>query len=131
MYLNIYAFLLLLVGGGIVCISLFYHSTVLLIIEISLAAICIKGAFSILSSWDDKKRKYAVLMQRNSPILRPDTFKEFMSAPCGRLLARIVLKDLNQKNQYKLLKQYKPSLASQIRNCRKTQTTKIIIYKQQ
>lgn len=131
MYLNIYAFLLLLAGGGIVCFSIFYHSTILLIIEISLTAICIKGAFAIFSSWDDKKRKYTVLMQRNSPLLRPDTFKEFMSAPCGRLLARIVLKDLNQKNQYKLLKQYKPSLATQISNCRKTQTTKIIIYKQQ
>ncbi|MDY3062684.1 MAG: hypothetical protein SOW56_01470, partial [Bacteroidaceae bacterium] len=66
MYLNIYAFLLLLAGGGIVCFSIFYHSTILLIIEISLTAICIKGAFAIFSSWDDKKRKYTVLMQRNS-----------------------------------------------------------------
>ena len=50
--------------------------------------VCLRGALTIPKSWSEKKRKYAVLMQRNSPTLRPDTFGDFMQAPCGRLLAQ-------------------------------------------
>lgn len=102
-YLNAYALLLLLGGAGFAIIPLFDNAVWVIVVKVVVGAVCLKGAFSILSGWNDKKRKYEVLMTRNRETLRPDTFKEYMEAPCGRLLTRVVLKDLGQADQYKML----------------------------
>ena len=86
--------------------------------QIIIILIFLKGAYSIFSTWDDKKRKYVVLMERNAKNFRPDTFSEYMSAPCGRLLTKIVLADLAQSDKYKLLKmQRKPFFEELKENC--------------
>ena len=102
-YLNAYALLLLIGGAGFAIIPFFHNAVWVIIIKVVVCAICLKGAVSILSGWNDKKRKYEVLITRNKDNFRPDTFKEFMEAPCGRLLTRIVLKDLGLSDQYKTL----------------------------
>ncbi len=79
------------------------------------AIVCLRGGISILASWPDKKRKYNVLMTRNAAGLRPDTFTEFMSAPCGRLLVRIVLADLGMPGSYAQLKSLRPPLTVRLR----------------
>lgn len=114
LYLNIYAFLLLVIGVGIFVLPL-YHHWLGLSLQIIWAIGCLYESVNIFHSWKDKKRKYAILMERNVPNFRPDTFAEYMKAPCGRLLVRIVLKDLNQTKQYTNLKQYKPSIAQYLK----------------
>ena len=128
LYLNTYAFLLLLIGGGIMSISLYVINTPLLIAQITLTLICFKGAFSIFNSWTDKKIKYEILMNRNKYNFRRDTFKEFMTAPCGRLLVKVVLSDLDKTHKYKELTIYRQSIIKEIKNCTKPRRTKIKIH---
>lgn len=104
LYLNIYAFLLLFMGMGIALISIFYVRWWLLIAQGIGIILCFNGAAKIFKSWSDKKRKYTILRERNEFEFRPQTFKEFMEAPCGRLLVKIVLKDMNMQERYKDLK---------------------------
>lgn len=62
-------------------------------------------------------------MQRNENTFRPDTFTEYMQAPCGRLLVKIVLKDLNQTDKYKILKKLKQPLIKTLKkSCKKQKT---------
>ena len=103
LYLNTYAFLLAFGGGGIACIPFGGFSRWLILPQVLGVIACWTGAYRIFRSWYDKKRKYNLLMTRNREGIRPDTFKEFMQAPCGRLLVRIVLKDLHQEAAWKAL----------------------------
>lgn len=122
LYLNIYAFLLLVIGGGIGFLPVYKVSYYLLIPQILLVIICLKGAYDIFASWEDKKRKYVVLMERNSKNFRPDTFSEYMQAPCGRLLTKIVLSDLGLSDKYKILQcQRKPFFEELKSNCKPTE----------
>lgn len=124
-YLNLYA-LLLLLGGVVVFLIPFNNGvTLVLIVKIIVCLICLKGAYSILSSWEDKKRKYNILIKRNQDSFRSDVFKEYMEAPCGRLLVRIVLKDLGMSSQYKQLVKfyYKPFWKYVKTNCKPQKTT--------
>ena len=112
LYLNTYAFLLLFIGVGIGVLPLFEISRWLLIPQIGIVVICLKGTYSIFSSWEDKKRKYHILIE---------TFSEYMEAPCGRLLTKTVLKDLNQSDKYKILKINQKSYFAQLeKTCRRT-----------
>lgn len=99
-YLNAYAFLLLFVGGGIGCLIFFVHPLWLRLILGVFCLLCLYESSRIFGSWHDKKRKYNVLMQRNAQGLRPETFREYMNAPCGRLLVRIVLTDMQRQEEY-------------------------------
>ena len=103
-YLNAYAFLLLFVGGCIGCIPLYAYSLWWLLPQCGICLLCLYEAMRIFSSWADKKRKYAVLMQRNAAGIRVDTFTDYMQAPCGRLLVRVVLIDLHHSEIYPQLR---------------------------
>lgn len=66
-------------------------------------------AGKLFSLWNEKKRKIAVLIKKNQDTFRPDTFTVFMQAPCGRLMAHQVLRDLHKPEEYaSLLKLRKP-----------------------
>ncbi|GEM_PF-3409024 len=69
-------------------------------------------------------------MTRNNDAFREDTFSEYMKAPCGRLLVKIVLKDLGINHQYSGLLKYKTSFIAYIRDNRKTQKVKIVFHNQ-
>ena len=103
LYLNAYAFLLIGVGISI-WFLLFIKSWIVIVICALTTVICFYYAIHIFSTWYDKKRNYQLLIQRNTNVLRAETFRDFMKAPCGRLLCRIVLEDLNYKDEYKNLK---------------------------
>ncbi len=123
LYLNTYAFLLLVGGIGIVFIPLYKIYNWIFFVQIVVALICLRSALRIFRAWNDKKRKYNVLMQRNENTFRPDTFTEYMQAPCGRLLVKIVLKDLNQTDKYKILKKLKQPLIKTLKkSCKKQKT---------
>lgn len=90
----------------------------LLLPQAIVALPCFKGASTIFASWKDKKRKYDLLMQRNAEQFRPDTFTEFMHAPCGRLLTKIVLEDMHCPERYRELKHLRQPFIKQLRkNC--------------
>ncbi len=78
----------------------------------------------LFSTWEDKKIKYKILMGKNQKGFRPESFQVFMQAPCGRLLTKVVLKDLNLKEKYKELLYYKVPLSVSLKNsCQKSKTT--------
>ena len=107
-YLNAYAFLLFIIGVGIAFTPIYKSGHWWLVAaQVVTVFIILKGSVEIFKSWNDKKRKYHVLIERNAETLRPDTFSEYMKAPCGRLLVKIVLKDIDKQNEYKNLKKYK------------------------
>ena len=58
-------------------------------------------------------------MTKNEKCFNPESFKEYMQAPCGRRLVKTVLKDLNQSEQYKALSKYRVPFLSQIKQIRK------------
>lgn len=105
-------------GIGCVFIPLYRYSSWWLLLQIPVTIIFLRGAFKIFLSWEDKKRKYNLLIQRNTNAIRHDTFGEFMQAPCGRLLVKLVLKDLNLSTEYLQLQHLRKPLYKTIKeNC--------------
>ncbi len=121
LYLNSYVYLLIMatVGVAVIPTCLWGARWWLIALQAMVAYFCLYGAMSILRSWPDKKRKYAILMEKNRDCLHPDTFRIFMEAPCGRLLAKVVLRDLGYpRGTYRRVKrEAKPQFW---RNCRST-----------
>ena len=130
LYLNSYAFLLLAMGVGIAIVPCYRMGGWWFVVPQAIVALtCLKGAWRILHSWGDKKRKYHVLMERNTPTLRPETFREYMQAPCGRLLTKTVLSDLGKREAYRELKALEEPLPRRLRKACKPQKTTIYINK--
>ena len=88
-------------------IPLFRFSKYWLIPQIICSLLIIKQAIKLFFSWNDKIIKYNILIKKNQNSFRPESFKVFMQAPCGRLLTKAVLKDLGIKEKYKELCIYK------------------------
>ncbi len=118
LYLNSYAILLFLLGMACAFIPCYKVSWLLVAVQVVAVILFLRGAAIIFSSWNDKKRKYAVLMERNSSGIRHETFSEYVQAPCGRLLIRIVLKDLGLQSEYRnIMKLKKPLLVNLKESC--------------
>ena len=63
------------------------------------------------------------MIQQNSNVFTPDSFTEYMQAPCGRILVKIVLKDLNKSNEYNnLLALKQPILQVLKTSCKPSKT---------
>lgn len=126
LYLNFYAVLLLLLGAAVAAVPLYRITALFLFIQIPTALLCIHESVRIFSVWKDKKRRYEKLLERNKAEWEAHSFRPYMISPCGRLLVKAVLSDLNRKDEYRNLKQYIPSLRNQIKlNCR---TEKTVVY---
>ncbi|MDR2595820.1 MAG: hypothetical protein LBC76_00725 [Treponema sp.] len=77
----------------------------------------------LFSTWNAKKREIDLLVKRNKNEFRPDTFNVYMQAPCGRLVVREALRELNMQERYKsLLKLQKPILERLRNNCLPSET---------
>ena len=119
LYLNFWGLLLISISLAFSVTLFFVNYSYFLPLPIIIILICLYGGCNILKTWDDKKRKYSILISKNEKCFNPESFKEYMQAPCGRLLVKIVLKDLNESEQYKSLKKYRVSFLSQIKQIRK------------
>ncbi|MDR1761121.1 MAG: hypothetical protein LBR55_01590 [Bacteroidales bacterium] len=122
-YLNAYAFLLVFGGIGIALFPAFRIGWYLVVLQIIIVFVCLKNGIKIFRSWNDKKRKYEILMQKNSTEFRPDTFTEYVQAPCGQLLTKIVLKDLGKTHEYKNLLKLKQPFGKILKKACKEQKT--------
>ena len=115
LYLNFYAGLLLLSGAAAAAVPLYRITALFLFIQIPAALFCLYQSARIFSVWPDNKAEW-----------EEHSFRPYMISPCGRLLVKAVLSDLNRKEEYRNLKQYIPSLRNQIKlNCR---TEKTVVY---
>ena len=129
-YVNIYAFLILLMGIGIIFLPLSGLSEYLIYVQVLLVLICLKSSISIFNTWEAKKRRYKKLIDANKESFNPESFEEYMKAPCGRLLVKLVLEDLDEKEQYKKLKIYRISWIKTLKsNCKSKKRVKIVVYK--
>lgn len=123
-YLNAYAFLLLLGGIAVSGIPLFRIAVFLCVPQAIVAIFFFKTSYGLFSAWPDKKRMYAVLMGKNRMGLSPESFKTYMRAPCGRLMVKAVLRDLCLDGEYtKLLAYREPILVSIKANCAPVETS--------
>ena len=119
-YLNTYAFLLFFAGTLVLALPFWLLSPFTLIIQFILSLPLFICSLHLFSGWDDKKREYKVLMAKNKDGIRPETFKIFMEAPCGRKLTHVVLKDLGKESEYKNLLIYKPKFIDEVKaSCKK------------
>ena len=126
-YLNLYAFLLCMVGIGILFIPLSSTHWILFVLQIILSIVCVYGGINIFNTWKTKKRKYDILWEKNVEGIRHESFSDYMQAPCGRLLVKIVLKDLDKSETYSELQKYRTSFCNEIKNGYKPQKTIIRI----
>jgi hypothetical protein len=115
-YLNIYAYLLVLLGIGIAFLPVYSLWKPLVILQVIASAVPINAGMKIFRRWKEKKRIYRILIRRNRNGIRTDSFKEHMQAPCGRQLVKVVLKDLGESDRYReIRKQSVPSLGKRIK----------------
>ena len=128
-YLNAYAFLLLFLGIGVAFVPTRQYGWWVVAVQVVEVFILIKGAVNIFRGWGEKKRKYHVLMERNAETIRHDTFAEYMKAPCGRLLVKIVLKDLDKTEEYKNLKKYREPFIKKLKYIGKPKKSIVYIRK--
>lgn len=99
----------------------------LLIPQIIISFLLFYYSVKLFSTWKDKKTKYKILLAKNKDGFRPESFKIFMQAPCGRLLTKAVLKDIGLKSKYKELLLYKEPFLVSLKNNFKPVHTRIYI----
>lgn len=108
LFINLYAWILLL-GAAIIGITPLYKINLwLIIIQVAGGVTMTIFAIRILMQFPRKRREYDILVERNSEELRPDTFWCYADVPCGRLLMWLVLKDLgyDRKTYRDIVKQF-------------------------
>jgi len=116
LYLNIYSFLIVCAGILALALPFYFITKWTLIIQAIIAIKLFMISGRLFSSWEYKKREIDLLVNRNKAEFRPDTFEVFMQAPCGRLVVRQALRDLNMQEKYKTLLQLQKPFFERIKN---------------
>lgn len=117
----------MILGLVVLGIPLFKITVFLCIPQFIIATILLQNSYRLFSTWEDKKRKYALLMAKTKKGYSAETFKVFMKAPCGRILVKAVLNDIGLKHKYKELLKFKESLLILIKKNFATVETNIYI----
>ena len=121
LFLNTYAILLFIGGIGLVSVPFVYSNWWICAICVVSGLFCCNRSFRIFRSWKEKKRKYSILV--------PSSFKDYLQAPCGRLLVILVLRDLGQSGEYpRLLKLFREPLTARLKGACHKQQTVVKIY---
>ena len=123
LYINLYSFLLIFAGILTLAFPFYLITRWTLIIQgiIAIKFFMISGR--LFSTWGNKMKEIDILTKRNQIEFRPDTFIKFINAPCGRLVVRQTLEDLNKSSEYKaILKLQKPLLERLKDNCTPVKT---------
>lgn len=123
-YLNTYSFLLLLCGIIILLFPFFRLNKLLIILQVTISFVFFYHSMRLFSTYKDKLKKCDILIKKNFKEFKPESFKVFMQAPCGRLVTKTVLKELGKIDKYKSLLIYKESLLiSAKNNCKHSKTS--------
>lgn len=104
-FLNVYAYLLTLctLTSGVaayVCFSKLHWHVTGIILGI-VAFILLTQTFRNYVNWPHRKRIFKTLCKRNREVFHFQSFEEYVDAPCHRMVIRLVLIELNQKDKYR------------------------------
>jgi hypothetical protein len=123
LYLNMYAFLLAAGGLAILLAPLYSITPLFLALQIPAAFFSFFLSVKLFCSWKDKLRLAGLLVKKNQKGFKSETFKEYMQAPCSRLVVKAALKELHWENRYGELLRYKPGLKEMMKaNCSPAKT---------
>lgn len=106
MCINAYALLLDALSLTAIALSLCMFRTWLVlslgVLLIGIYMFC--GGIGIHMTYGEKCRIYALLVRRNAHGLRIESFRDFMSVPCHRLVVRMVLYRVGYSREYATVK---------------------------
>lgn len=105
--INIYAIILDCIGVFGLAIA-FLHLRTWPVAAISIgivASLVLYGGIGIHTTYEEKCRIYLVLLKRNAVVFHLESFRDFMSVPCHRMVVRMVLHRLRIQHQYAVIKQ--------------------------
>jgi len=123
LYLNIYSILFVCAGIFTLILPFYLITKWTLVVQGIVAIKLFLVSNRLFSTWNAKKREIDLLVKRNKNEFRPDTFNIYMQAPCGRLVVREALRELNMQERYKsLLELQKPLLERLRNNCSLSET---------
>ena len=105
--INVYAILLDCIGvvGLVIALSLSRTWPVAATLCGIVAGWILYGGVGVHSTYQEKCRIYTVLLKRNAVSLHIESFRDFMSVPCHRIVVRLVLHKLGLQRQYAVIKQ--------------------------
>ncbi|WP_246846309.1 hypothetical protein [Leptospira biflexa] len=83
-------------------------------------------SINLASAYKSKVRSIYLLIRKNRNKIKLTSFKEYMQAPCGRQIVKIVLSKTNKKEYYKLLKREYPMHFLKFSNTK----TRIVFYRE-
>jgi hypothetical protein len=123
LYLNFYAFLLVIAGILVLAAPLYRLWVWLIILQVAAAIYLFVAVGRIFSMYKSKNREIALLINRNSSEFHPDTFKLYMQAPCGRLVVIWALRQMGMARRYKELLPMKKSILENLKEgCQPVET---------
>lgn len=127
-HINIYGIILFILAISFSLIPFYKISYWYILPQLIIVFSCMKFAFSILKSWKDKKRMYNILFRQNVKEFKEESFYKYMMTPCGRALARTVLRDIGCSNKYPLIKKNaKNNLKLNVQFCKTSSRKKPIV----
>ena len=66
------------------------------LIALAVGAFLLYGAIGIHGTYLEKRRIYSLLLRKNARLFRIESFKDFMSVPCHRVIVRMALEKLGR-----------------------------------
>lgn len=109
LFVNVYALLMdfLAFAAFFFAWSIYGKYLVLGLISALVGALSLYAAIGIHGTYSEKCRIYTALLRKNTRAFRPESFREFVSVPCHRVLVRMVLRKLGRSGDYAaILKAY-------------------------
>ena len=104
--INVYALLLDVLSVIIFCASFKMYSKgfVFCLLLATMGTFLLYGAIGIHGTYSEKSRIYSILLRKNHRHYRRESFKDFVSVPCHRVLVRMVLRRLRRSEEYAVIK---------------------------
>ena len=104
LFINSFAFLLIIVGSAIFFIptEIFF-----IILKYAIAIGCVGSSINIFVKWKIKKRIMEILILRNRNEIRPETFTKYRGVLCWELVYYYVLCQLRKTEKYSKLSKEK------------------------
>ena len=103
---NVYALLLdaIALAAFVIAVLLFRTTLILCAAFALMGVLLLYGAIGIHGTYPEKCRIYSVLLRKNAQQFRIESFRDFVSVPCHRVIVRMVLSKLRKSFEYANIK---------------------------
>lgn len=88
---------------AVLALSAWRTERVLSVVMFAVGAVSAYGGISVHGTYPEKRRMYKVLLRRNMRKYERESFREFMSVPCHRLVVRVVLRTIGRRDEYPIV----------------------------